>query len=432
MIHLRSLYTTCLAILAMATALNAQSFRIHGTVREATTGDPIPAAQVRIQGSIAGTLTDSLGKYSLTTEAGARALEVTHIGYKKSTIPLATGIGFNELSLDIRMEPAPSWDPVIISAGPTTVLDDPTIHLYDYEMMDDRIMMIIYDRKLRRSKLAIVDERDSILDTELLPEEPGRLAKDCLGNIHAISQHYACQLFWNGGEIGYFQDTLPAFERAVTPCLGNIDAHYYYNLHTFNDQIVDFFAYNREEGEFTRFFRLRDSVRIHQLMDPFLITKFPADQQPSMMDMLVYGDEGTPKMGREPLWDDKHLFFQPIDAPLRVIDDQFYIFDHLHGRIRSFESSGKAVASLPVDYHKIRNRQKLIIVDEVQGDVYTAFEKHGYTQLRRIDMGTGTLSQDIDIPLQFPHKIQVHDGVAYFLYRQGHYDDTKRLYRMPL
>jgi hypothetical protein len=419
-----------LALLLLAGhILHAQPLHLQGTVREATTGEPIPAAQIRAQGWTKGTVTDADGKFTLDLNEPASALEVTHIGYRKIVFQLH---GKPLRSLDIRMEPAASLAPVLISAGPHRVLEDRTIHLYDYEIMEDRIMMIIYDRKLRRSKLAIVDERDSILDTELLPEEPGKLAKDCLGNIHAITQHYACQLFWDGDGIGFYIDTLPAFERAVTPCLGNIDAHYYYNLYTCNDQMVDFFAYDREEGEFKRILRLRDSVRIHQIMDPLMVTKFPADRQPSMMDMLTADQIGSPSMNREPTWDYKHLFFQEVDAPLRVIGDQFYIFDHLHGRIRSYERDGKALASVPITYHKVRNRQKLIMVDAIRGEVYTAFEKHGYTQLRRIDLESGALVQDIEIPLQFPHKIQVHDGIAYFLYKEGHYDDVKRLYRMPL
>ena len=74
----------------------------------------------------------------------------------------------------------------------------------------------------------------------------------------------------------------------------------------------------------------------------------------------------------------------------------------------------------------------MIIIDEIRGEAYTVFEKHGYQTLRRIDLATGTLGLPTEIPRQFPHKIQIRNGIAYFLYKQGSYDDTKRLYRLGL
>jgi hypothetical protein len=160
-----------IAILLLSCAtMYAQPMRVQGTVREAGTGEPVISAQVRAQGRLQGTLTDAQGKFTLELDAPAQVLEVSHIGFKKVYVPLA---GKSGRSLDISLEPAASLAPIVISAGPQEVLEDRTIHLYDYELLDDHIMMIIYDRKLKRSKLALVDANDSIVDTELLPRSLG-------------------------------------------------------------------------------------------------------------------------------------------------------------------------------------------------------------------------------------------------------------------
>ena len=44
----------------------------------------------------------------------------------------------------------------------------------------------------------------------------------------------------------------------------------------------------------------------------------------------------------------------------------------------------------------------------------------------------GSVGEKIKIPRQFPKKISVRAGTAYFMYKQDLKDDTNRLYRMPL
>ena len=429
-VHLhRHRFGLALAIFLLScAAMYAQSMRVQGTVREGATGEPIVSAQVRAQGRLQGALTDAQGKFTLELETHAQVLEISHIGYKKVFVPIA---GKSGRTLEITMEAASSLAPVIIAAGPQEVLEDRTIHLYDYELLDDHIMMIVYDRKLKRSKLAFVDANDSIVDTELLPEEPGKLVKDCLGNIHAITQNFACQVFWDGEEIGFYQDSLRLFQEAVEPCLGNIEGHYYFANWTFNSQILDYYAYDMAQKEWKNVLHVADKVRMHQLMDPLgpYVSIAPSE---AAMYALSPGDWETIGKIDHAFQFDQLAFFRPIDAPLHVIDGKVFVFDHLNGQILSFEKDGKKIEEVAMDYQKLPGRERLIVVDEIRGDAYTVFEKHGYQNLRKIDLKTGSLGPAIDIPRQFPHKIQIRNGIAYFLYKQGSYDDTKRLYRLSL
>jgi hypothetical protein len=418
-----------IAILLLSCAtMYAQPMRVQGTVREAGTGEPVISAQVRAQGRLQGTLTDAQGKFTLELDAPAQVLEVSHIGFKKVYVPLA---GKSGRSLDISLEPAASLAPIVISAGPQEVLEDRTIHLYDYELLDDHIMMIIYDRKLKRSKLALVDANDSIVDTELLPEEPGKLVKDCLGNIHAITQHFACQVFWDGEEIGFYQDSLALYEEAVAPCLGNLGGFYYFDRWTFNGQILDYYAYDMAQKEWKNLMHVEDKVRMHQLMDPLGPYVSIAPSRAAMYSLTPDDWEEIGKIDHAFQFD-QLAFFRPIDAPLRIVDGKVVVFDHLNGQILFFERDGTKVSEVAMDYHKMPGRERMIIIDEIRGEAYTVFEKHGYQTLRRIDLATGTLGLPIEIPRQFPHKIQIRNGVAHFLYKQGSYDDTKRLYRLSL
>lgn len=415
-------------LLLVSGILHAQTVRWQGTVREQGTGEPVVAAQVRIVGRAIGTLTDAEGRFSLSVEGAASALEVTHIGYQRHVVQLADREG---KVLDIRMEVAGGIAPVLITAGPSRVFEDRTVHLYDYDLIDNRIVAIIYDRQLRRSKLVLLDDRDSIVDTELLPEEPGRLEKDCLGSVHALSRNYAFQLFLDRDEIAFYVDSLRNYMRVVPPCLGNIGGHYYYVDSTMDDQILDFKTFDVETKTWKQFLHLADKDRIHQLMDPLDRYAGIAHSPIAMIPNISGFWEQVHKTDYESQFA-KLAFFRPVEAQLRVIGDHVFVFDHLNGLIRRYAEAGNRLDSVAMQYLDLPDRQRLLVVDEVRHEAYVSFERHGYSQIRRLDLSSGSLGDPVDIPLQFPYKILVQDRVAYFMYREGPSDDVKRLYRMRL
>ncbi|QDK81090.1 SusC/RagA family TonB-linked outer membrane protein [Spirosoma sp. KCTC 42546] len=71
--------------------------RLSGTVR-ADNGEPLPGANIVIQGSTIGTQTDSNGKFSLQLPQGAKKLVVTSIGFTNQEVPIT-----NATNLDIAL-----------------------------------------------------------------------------------------------------------------------------------------------------------------------------------------------------------------------------------------------------------------------------------------------------------------------------------------
>lgn len=416
-----------LAFLLMAGTAAAQGLHITGTVRDAATGEPLVSAQVRVLGRMQGALTDARGAYDLTVDAGAKALEVSHIGYAKAQVPVGAA---REQRLDVRLETAAALAPVVITAGPERVLEDKTIHLYDYDFIDDKLAMIVYDRAQRRSKLALVDGRDSIIDMVAGAEEPGRLERDCLGNVHAIGRQWACQLFVMDSTIGFYQDSLSAYKRVVEPCLGNVGSKYYFEYRYFNNQILYYAAYDMVAGQWATVLELSDANKMHQLMDPLGIYAPLIGSKAGMMALTEEDWEKVGKIDAEFQFQ-QMAFFYPIDAPLKVVDGQPVVFDHLNGKLHKLLEGGKE-EQVAVTYHKEPHFVRSIVVDEPRGEAYALYEQHGYFRLRKIDLATGAVGEPVEIPRRFPHEIKVRDGVAYFMYRENEHDDTNRLYRMRL
>ena len=101
----------CIALLAVMFPLFAlaQSVNIHGTVTDASTGEEVIGATVKVRGVAGGTITDAMGNYKITANVG-QTLEVSYIGYTTKQVKVARGG-----QLDIQLsEDATSLDEVVV------------------------------------------------------------------------------------------------------------------------------------------------------------------------------------------------------------------------------------------------------------------------------------------------------------------------------
>ena len=101
----------CIALLAVMFPLFAlaQSVNIHGTVTDASTGEEVIGATVKVRGVAGGTITDAMGNYKITANVG-QTLEVSYIGYTTKQVKVTRGG-----QLDIQLsEDATSLDEVVV------------------------------------------------------------------------------------------------------------------------------------------------------------------------------------------------------------------------------------------------------------------------------------------------------------------------------
>ena len=85
----RTLWVLAL-LLGGSLVLEAQT-TIRGTITDADGGDPLIGANVLVEGTSTGTVTDFDGNFELTVPTGASALRVSYTGYASQTVPLVAG-----------------------------------------------------------------------------------------------------------------------------------------------------------------------------------------------------------------------------------------------------------------------------------------------------------------------------------------------------
>ena len=92
-----------LSLLIAQFAFAASSGSITGRVVDKTTGDPLPGANVTIQGTSIGASTDLDGKFNLkNVPTGRQSMRVTYIGYLTVTMDVTISADA-ALSQDFRL-----------------------------------------------------------------------------------------------------------------------------------------------------------------------------------------------------------------------------------------------------------------------------------------------------------------------------------------
>ena len=92
-----------LAVLWMVAPAHGQPWWVQGTVVDAATGEPLPAATVRLAGAYRGTIANDEGEYRIEVRRWPAALRASHIGYASRDSVLTAPPG----RVDLVLTPAP-------------------------------------------------------------------------------------------------------------------------------------------------------------------------------------------------------------------------------------------------------------------------------------------------------------------------------------
>ncbi len=121
---------------AVIMVVSARNTSVLGVVRDASTGQPIPAAVITIDGTVT-VATNVTGSFRVTELASGRHLvHVKRIGYKRAVVNVDLPDNQTGVELDIRLEPVPVELPAVVVEGERT--------LYAYGRLKD-----FYERRSR-------------------------------------------------------------------------------------------------------------------------------------------------------------------------------------------------------------------------------------------------------------------------------------------
>ncbi|WP_428741607.1 TonB-dependent receptor [Tenacibaculum sp.] len=134
------------AFVLFGTAIMVAQTTFTGTVKDASLGEPIPGANIKVSRKAVGTSTDFDGKFTMTvTDTPPFTIEISSLGYQPKTVEITTNNQVVEVSLT---ENATSLDEVVVSASrtPERVMESPvTIERFDSRAIKNTASASYYD-----------------------------------------------------------------------------------------------------------------------------------------------------------------------------------------------------------------------------------------------------------------------------------------------
>jgi hypothetical protein len=424
----------CLLKILLGIAISGNAFlfgqtKVQGQIIDAQTGAPLQGATVASQGTEipCSTITDEQGKFEIQCQHPIQRIQVSALGYN----PYQQAGPFNQNVKPIALETrSVELAPVVIQErGMERVLEDKTLYVIDYAWEGENLWVIYQKMGTRQPMLALIDERDSIIATEAGPERPRSFFTDCKGKVYVLGDQYACQIGWNKGKIEWELNEMAHFEREVRPCEAYLPPYTIRKMIRCNGQMQNYIAYDQGNREVGVLCHIMNKEKIHQLLDPYSIYAGLIRSEAHLYSLTETEWNQIAKLGPEFMFEQR-AFFYPIPAPIKVLHNQYYIFDHTNGLLKTYTPTGDQLDEVRINYHQMPRWQKQdILTDPIRNEAYAIFKRGTWTQLREIDLDTGQLLETYEIPQEHISRITIRGGTLYFLYRQANYEDVNRLFR---
>ena len=415
-----------LFILLSAGPVSAQrkySF-FYGQVLDQVTGKGIPDVNIRFEGSVKGTSTNSKGEFSFYIDTLPILMVVSHLGYETRNLLLDK----TSFSLSIDLQPKiQQLKEIVISASRNaeSVFRNQYVNVLDYEIDTGKIFLLITDIRSSRSALICrTPEGDTLAWNNTLTNNPKQLFLDCLGNIHILTADSAYQVFSDAKRLRLiYPVSLKKFNDILRNCVFSTPGFLFIRKLEQNGQTVSYFKVNRSNNQRQMLITIEDSLKTKMLR-----------RNPHDNDLLMQTVQPT---GRDDFvnWSYVHkILYRPVSTALCKIGNFICIFNAVEKTLEFYRMDGNYAFKLLIMIHKIDEGSwlKNILVDEERPKVYTTFIRNGYYFLYALDLNTGELKKALSLVHLYPENLQIHDGYVYYLYHEAGSGDNRELFRQPV
>jgi hypothetical protein len=408
-----------------------------GTIIDSISHSKIPDVNINILNTSKGTVSDKEGKFCVSVSDFPCMMQISHVGYHIRKITI------NNRN-DLDKESIVFLKPKIISLNETlirpsvvqTFYKDHKVSVLDYEILDDKIIILTYKDNLSHQSLILMNQNmDTITSLRNFNIRGVSVVKDCLGNCHILGRKRAYQIDINIYDSSIrliYPVDIETFSRNFDPCLFEVSKHLIFEIQN-NRFLKTYIGVNKESHE------IKPIARVFDRKKAKAYTEFIAEQN-TRLNKTLYDHKDDPIIKNKASHDFEHemnfarmIAFKPAYTPLLLYQDTLLLFDHINGEITKYDRVFRIINTQNIHYHKRKKWKEKILLDKHEGSAYTLFISNNKLKLINININSGKTEQAVELKNPFPEKLKIHDGFAYYLHKQrGNIWDKKSLYRIKI
>jgi len=401
-------------------------FTIRGIILEEGTEKPLVNAQLYdLKHPNIGTYTDEKGVFTLKLKHLPTVLRISSLTHHEQTLLIRDQAQKN-FTIQLRSKIA-ELPQINVSATPKidTFLTAP-YSVVDYDFAQDLIFILAYKNTFEGHSLLLIEEDGRQLDTlSLKTYRPVRLFKNCLGELHLITEHKVYELRSDADTLqlknGIWAND---FKELAQPCVLATENFMYFSQYFYQGQGLQYYTSSKDTTKESYRIPLIEDQRNICLLIEDLGLRLPLSGdvwQSNVSDELLELREANYQVRGM-----MKVFYPKVYAPIFGRDSTIFIFNHPESALQYFEEKGDTLYQIPIDYHHSRKWKKHIWVDEITGKAYTSFRNRWGEDIHQIYLEDGRLGPGIPLKRAFVQQQKMRKGYLYFLYHNPYNGDRNR------
>ena len=318
---------------------------------------------------------------------------------------------------------------------PEVIFGSDELHVEDFEVLsEDEFIILTYSKKINKSS-RLIHYKDGEISSEKnidFPIVSKELIRDYQGKIYLDCETEMFEILLNNisEEIELLVISKDNFNRDISPIKDSLDNQFFISNYQDWYPAFEYYAISTQDSSLRELYKVRDELMMELYRSEY-----------KWMDvrtkLWAWDMERETGIDRE-IWVGANYFtqsiyYEPLYAPLFLINDTLLIFDFLRDSLFGYHSKNmKLIIQENITFHKEDKKtgwKKWMIQDPITKKVYGLYGKVGYFQLVEVSPRTGEIEKINNLTYRYCEKIKVYDNAIYYVYRPFESPQKKYLYK---
>jgi len=400
----------------------------HGFLKDKATGEGISEASILING-VKGITTDTNGNFKILNPEFPLSLEISHVSYQSEVVIIQSYLQ-NGIVIHLKNKRLNIEEVEIVAEKIQRFFPGKYFYIVDYAFVNNKILIIGYDHsKLNLGRLLLTNlSQDTLSSYDI--DDPKRLYKDGINNIHLFAGDSVFQLFIKGNKVHFLYPTAADnFPSELLKFQFKMGRNFYYKDHGENRQTDIYYVIDTVLKEIFPILTIYNYDIFNSQEEAFRYIQWVPKWELKMDTSKAMVDLARRQM--ESYVYDINISHKPINSRIFKAGDNVAIVDLTNMKTIQFDQNQNEISNVKNQLPKHHKIKKLIIQDSVTEKLYWVNYIGSKVELLELDINTGEVINFLETPnLPFIENIKIQNGVIWFLYQPRLGEPVRSLFRM--
>ena len=435
--YCKYLFVLLLSLLFSGKASAQNGFRFLGKILDDKSQLPIEGAHLQIINSNYQAISNKKGEFEISLPHKKHlSVLIKHISYLNNVKEFNVSDTATLLNTTIHLSRKSfPLDSITIKPNykPDTLVYSGRFSIYDFDFYEDKFILLTSETNLEKASIKLADYNNKIYHSSKVPSEAGfakEIVKDYMGFSNLICEFRIYRIVVHNNTLILFSIQPEDFNAYIKPIIDTVNNKFIYSDYWREYPMFSYFSYDNESKQKNKLITVTNNdllklynmeyyyMKPRQRLDAIAIAEaYKIDEKVAAAIMTGFT---------------KSLYYNPLYAPLFVLNDTISVFDHYKDLLFRFDKNGTKLDSITISYNHPKNWKewkRLMIKDEVENRVFAVFDKNGHKYLKEIDYHSGNIKGKYKLIFHSADKIKARDGYVYYVYRPFESTQEKFLYR---